>query len=328
MKKYFTIIALFICSNSFAQVTNGLISHYKFSGNANDELNANNGLVYGATLTTDRFGSSNSAYSFDGFSGDYISLGTNNSLKPSNVTISLWAYIDSLEHYHTALNYQPFIIASNLNNPNPYYEAYAMGYWTPTPRLLAMSYEAGMNGGQACFSVDSISTKRWYHHVLKFNNDSVWMYINNQLTNVLPKGFVTTYNSDAVLLGKTNTASKEGYLNGKLDDIRIYNRVLSNIEIDSLFNEHQTFPEAIYTQNQAVNNIILYPNPVNEKLFIDSDKIFESFKITDVLGNIVCQNKIENSQAFIDLQQIAKGQYIITLIDKNKFTYSRIFVKK
>jgi hypothetical protein len=69
MKKL--IFTLAITSTSvFAQMpTNGLIASYPFNGNANDESgNGNIGTVNGATLTTDRFGKANSAYSFDGVS--------------------------------------------------------------------------------------------------------------------------------------------------------------------------------------------------------------------------------------------------------------------
>ncbi|TAF12105.1 MAG: hypothetical protein EAZ75_03925, partial [Flavobacteriia bacterium] len=45
--------------------SNGLVAYWPFSGNANDQSgNGNNGTVNGATLTTDRFGNSNSAYNF------------------------------------------------------------------------------------------------------------------------------------------------------------------------------------------------------------------------------------------------------------------------
>src|SRR5205823_407204 len=48
-------------------LTNGLVAYYPFNGNANDASgNGNNGLVSGAVLTTDRFGQTNRAYSFDG----------------------------------------------------------------------------------------------------------------------------------------------------------------------------------------------------------------------------------------------------------------------
>jgi len=54
--------------------TDSLKAWWSFSGDANDESGYdNNGTVYGATLTTDRFGEPESAYSFDG-EDDFISF--------------------------------------------------------------------------------------------------------------------------------------------------------------------------------------------------------------------------------------------------------------
>ena len=62
--------------------TDGLVGYWPFNGNANDQSgNGNNGTVNGATLTTDRNGNENSAYSFDGLN-DFINTPTNNF--PSN----------------------------------------------------------------------------------------------------------------------------------------------------------------------------------------------------------------------------------------------------
>ena len=45
--------------------SNGLVGWWPFNENANDESgNGNNGTVNGSTLTTDRFGNINQAYSF------------------------------------------------------------------------------------------------------------------------------------------------------------------------------------------------------------------------------------------------------------------------
>ncbi|MBF0574179.1 MAG: hypothetical protein HQK69_10565 [Desulfamplus sp.] len=50
-----------------ADLSDGLVAYYPFNGNANDESgNGNNGTVDGATMTADRNGNANSAYSFDG----------------------------------------------------------------------------------------------------------------------------------------------------------------------------------------------------------------------------------------------------------------------
>jgi hypothetical protein len=65
------LFALFTLS-VFAQIptyvpANGLVGWWPFNGNANDESgNGNHGTVNGATLTNDRFGNVNGAYSFNG----------------------------------------------------------------------------------------------------------------------------------------------------------------------------------------------------------------------------------------------------------------------
>lgn len=72
MKKIITSILVFTGTLLFSQVpnyvpTNGLVGWWPFTGNANDMSgNGNNGIVNGATLTTDRNGNNNSAYSFNG----------------------------------------------------------------------------------------------------------------------------------------------------------------------------------------------------------------------------------------------------------------------
>ena len=79
MKKVNLILMIFvflliIAGNSFADLSDGLVAYYPFNGNADDESgNGNHGTVNGATLTIDRFGNENSAYSFDGID-DYIDI--------------------------------------------------------------------------------------------------------------------------------------------------------------------------------------------------------------------------------------------------------------
>ena len=49
--------------------TDGLVGWWPFNGNANDESgNGHDGVVNGATLTEDRFGSANAAFDFNGIS--------------------------------------------------------------------------------------------------------------------------------------------------------------------------------------------------------------------------------------------------------------------
>jgi len=94
IKNYYKlIVALVFATNVFGQnlpsylPKNGLVGWWPFNGNANDESgNGNHGTVNGATLTTDRNGISNQAYSFKG-APDRIDVGNINN---KNISISSW----------------------------------------------------------------------------------------------------------------------------------------------------------------------------------------------------------------------------------------------
>ena len=94
MKKHLLILAAALLSiSAFSQVpnyvpSNGLVGWWPFTGNANDESgNANSGAILGATLTSDRFGSPNNAYSF---SVGYIICGNIAIPTIDTISISFW----------------------------------------------------------------------------------------------------------------------------------------------------------------------------------------------------------------------------------------------
>ena len=73
----------------------GLVAYYPFNGDANDESgNGLNGVVNGAILTTDRFGNSNSAYSFSDNQDITVPNSQNQNLYP--ISISLWYNVTSI----------------------------------------------------------------------------------------------------------------------------------------------------------------------------------------------------------------------------------------
>ena len=71
-----------------------LVAYYPFNGNADDESGyGNDASVIGATLTADRFGNPESAYSFDGLN-DYVKASADN-LPTTERTVSLWFFANS-----------------------------------------------------------------------------------------------------------------------------------------------------------------------------------------------------------------------------------------
>ena len=86
-------VILALSGMAIAGLSDGLMAYYAFNGNANDESgNGNNGTVNGATLTTDRLGNANNAYSFDG-EDDYIKVPNSPSIDVAGNTISITAWV-------------------------------------------------------------------------------------------------------------------------------------------------------------------------------------------------------------------------------------------
>jgi hypothetical protein len=92
VKILFLILCLGYSTNTFST----RVAFFPFNGNANDSTgNNHNGIVSGATLTTDRFGKANSAYSFNG-SSDYIEITSVNSLKLPEYTYEAWINVAAI----------------------------------------------------------------------------------------------------------------------------------------------------------------------------------------------------------------------------------------
>ena len=93
------------------QLQSGLVGYFPFCSNAIDEsVNSNDGVVFGATLTTDRFGNQNSAYYFDGSS--FIRIGNYN---VNQFTLAAWVKHQSLD----TTSYNAIIAKWGDSNSNP-----------------------------------------------------------------------------------------------------------------------------------------------------------------------------------------------------------------
>lgn len=85
------ILCLAFCAgDGWADLSDGLITWYDFSKDADDVSgNGHDGTVYGASLTSDRFGHPNRAYSFDGVD-DYISVPFASAFDSPSMTLAAW----------------------------------------------------------------------------------------------------------------------------------------------------------------------------------------------------------------------------------------------
>ncbi len=215
-----------------ASLKDGLVAYFPFNGNANDESGNNlNGTVFGATLTTDRF-SDNTAYYFNGSS--YIRANNSPLINFGTKSFTLSCWVQS-----TGLNRWQHFITHSDPLPGPNYGGYALRYDNSQPAYLQGNKNSAFN-----FIAPAVNKLNWNHIVSVYDTSmlKVSIYVNGNLalTNNIPLPLQSVNNNGFLYLGVENPVislpSGPQFLMGKLDDVRIYNRVLTQEEITYLAN--------------------------------------------------------------------------------------------
>jgi uncharacterized protein (TIGR02145 family) len=205
---------------------NGLVAWYPFNGNANDESgNGNDGVVNGATLTSDRNGNSNSAFSFNGVN-DYITVLNSYSLNSTSITISGWVKLNNIGSDVQGL-------VSRWNQTN-----------TPCANFstsidLISSFTGACTQYQNTVLYSNVDVGVWFHFIyIHDENIGGRIYINANITNSNNIAGSICISTNNLIIGAQNLSTSDSYfryLNGLIDDIAIYNRALTQEEITALY---------------------------------------------------------------------------------------------
>lgn len=210
--------AILVLCSSYAWAAaprKGLVAEYLFEGNASDTSGeGNHGNVYDAVLSKDRFNRPKAAFAFDGTTS-YIEVPNNPSLQLTNsLTITAWVQTVS------AMD-APIVLKGDGNN------WYYFGVWKGT-----LDLEFNNNTGH--LGSTEIPVGKWVHVAATWDGTNIKHYVNG-IQDTATKEFIGTIsNTDASLyMG----SSFQTILNGKLDDVRIYNRALTAAEIDAVYHD-------------------------------------------------------------------------------------------
>ena len=226
-----------------------LEAFYPFNGNANDEsgnsyhgqLGDNVDTSKFPTLTTDRFGNANKAFSFDG--DDWIAL--NKYVKPNSISeITVCAWVLS-----TDTTNKKFIISFDRS------ESYRLALKDGGNTYVGWD-TTDSNGSTTTHNLrtlDSYEDGNWHHICGWFNKSSTVdkkifvdgvMVISNSNTHSGRNlgtfdrsenyGFIG-WGSEASSFNGNGNVHQNDFMRGKIDDVRIYSRSLSDEEISALY---------------------------------------------------------------------------------------------
>jgi hypothetical protein len=347
MKKllYLFLGLLFISQHIVAQVpssvpTDGLVGYWPFNGNANDETgNGNNGTVNGAILSTDRFGSENNSYFFDGNASKiYFNLNSIENTIPSGseLTTSLW------------------VKSSDLNGPLISMRGGNILYDFNIGTLSDILISPGNYGifvrdvccgtGNNKFASNPIDGNWHMLTIVRYSNGLMHLYKDGLLDEVTEPGnngelvfdseFMTFGAEEVWIVGAQGSCGScnsvdQQHLNGQLDDIGIWNRALTEQEVANLYasnssNECSTLvinTGILSTNPVAYNSTVnIYPNPANDQITIDCGNLDNvegwNIKITNMLGQEVFSQPMNTQQYVIPLNTwTGQGMYFVKIIN-------------
>jgi hypothetical protein len=236
-KLLITALLFVFTSNVSSQVpnyapTNGLVGYWPFNGNANDvSSNGNNGTVNGATLTTDRFGMTDKAYSFDGL--DDIILINNIANVNSNWSINFWYNSTNSSTFEMqniiGIGQSPASFGGGGFSINGGISPGQCPIFNSNPNTMVLT-DASQECGQLLFS-NSYVNNNWYNVSIVCTNGNYSIFING-ISNV--NGVLSNLIPSQLYFGNRANINWQ-YFKGKIDDVGIWNRSLTQQEITNLY---------------------------------------------------------------------------------------------
>ncbi|MBA3682261.1 MAG: histidine kinase [Bacteroidetes bacterium] len=236
MGRYLLIIPfVFTALVSGAQKIKGLVAKYSFNkGNANDDLGLNNAKTYGVSLAEDRFGNVDKAYYFHGSSESYLDLGTSEFLKPEKGTISVWVNVHALIALGRGVDTNP-IITTNAHDGEDCNQSYFIGFDINT-RKINGSTANSCEDASTVYTRKKISLGHWHHVVLTYDDTTLSLYLDGKLQYKIKKKFKTCFLKESpIIIGNIRERKNMRFFLGCIDDIHIYNRTLTEAEINELY---------------------------------------------------------------------------------------------
>lgn len=208
----------------------GLLSYYPFDGNADDTVSTGfNGTVTGATLTAGFDGTADGAYSFDG--GDVIAFG-DTPIGAGSFTVAFWVKIPE----GLTQNQSRTILGKRVVcGEGRFFE---INYNNTSANGHQISVEQRNNAGTASPIADLSSVGEWTHIAFVKDNElsQSSFYING--VQQTPVAWTTTYdleNSANLTAGRSACDGNGRFkLSGAMDDLYVYGRALTAVEIDLL----------------------------------------------------------------------------------------------
>jgi hypothetical protein len=193
-------------------------------------------------------------YGLYGRSGDYIGIPSSTSLvNMPEATISIWAHYFRSPDGNIGNDHNSTLMNSGKDVPGTFFFGRTYASYTsfdvnisPTSSIEVLRFPDVAPDGD---------TGDWHHYAITFSGGTCIGYFDGKpfATNTVPVGMLTmaghyigigvwTFNVTPELDLSVDQHPNNGWINGKLDDVRIYRRALGSSELQSLYMQFDKLP--------------------------------------------------------------------------------------
>jgi len=321
---------------TFIRVIDGVVGAWHFDeggGNIAHDTSGegNDGTLYDANTTNNdgntppqwidgKFGK---ALSFDGVD-DFIEAPDSESLNPATLTISAWIFRKG-----AGTGTFEGIVAKYDG-----YGGYLLCGESQLNRLTFYVREGVGNSKRIASDVTLTEiTGKWTHVAAVFDGDKLMMWVNGIKQSQEATGGNLTNRPLSLFVGKYSIS----YFNGTVDEIRIYNRALSEEEISDLYNNYG------YTTPNYPNKVLVRKYTEPEPVAIVEEEVSGIFAvITNFLtiekeigaNYILWKWSCTNPDALVDVSvdgvevlsavSAVSGEYLLTDVNENELHIIKI----
>lgn len=226
----------------FADIESGLVGHWNFNegdGGILEDIsgNGNDGTIEGASWAPGLRGGQ--ALYFDGID-DYVIVNSSASLQlTTTASFSIWVNFDG-DYYHEHSSH----LFSKGATLAALYADYTLKVYDPGLTDTSIYYEvADGSNNPHFFKVEAtVEPNSWHHLAAVYDNGNIKIYMDGQK---LAEG--TTHSpmrasTQPLYIGHRYAAENNGRVKGSIDEFRIYDRALSDNEVNTLYLRAQSIP--------------------------------------------------------------------------------------
>jgi hypothetical protein len=216
------ILLLYLAMNAQAN----LVGHWQFEGNLNDLSGNGNDATAQGDAAIENDPERGLVAVLDG-NGDYLEIPNSNSLNITGdqITLASWVYFNDVSG-------GPEIVLAKIfrdgQHSAPYfaYNLCILSNGTPRLMLVTSGSERRLPGSP------NLESERWYHMAGTYDGSEMILYVDGEVSATMnATGNINGY--DTPLLLGINGGRGEP-MAGKIDDVRIYNHVLDQVEIQAI----------------------------------------------------------------------------------------------